>query len=50
MFMYIYKIYKTQNKIIYADILPAGRILCSTVNFSYLYHLIKGMRPKICGN
>ena len=22
----------------------------SAFNFSYLYHLIKGMRPKICGN
>ena len=30
--------------------LPAGWILRSVVNFSYLYHLIKGMRPKICGN
>ena len=36
--------------VIYADILPAGWILRSVVNFSYLYHLIKGMRPKICGN
>ena len=36
--------------VIYADIFPAGWILRSAVNFSYLYHLIKGMRPKICGN